>query len=194
LTPSWNPELSAQIPPRNKKPRLPLLSRGLAFHRCQSNEFDFITLAKMTRTGKDSQMIDVLVSRLDGAKRTGPGRFVAICPAHDDKTPSMTVAEKEGRVIFHCFAGCDPADVLAAVGLTFADLYPERPTYTKGRRTAQFNPYDVLKALTREAGIVTLAAAQISTGYALTTADADRVRLAHERLRDAAKLMGVRNV
>jgi hypothetical protein len=147
-----------------------------------------------TRRNRILPMIEKLTSRLDGVKRTGPGRFVAICPDHDDKNPSLTVAEKEGRVLLHCFAGCEPADVLAAVGLTFSDLYPERPAYNKGNRTAAFNPYDVLKCLTREAGIVTLAAAQVSTGHPLTTADAERVRLAHERLRDAAKLMGVRNV
>jgi hypothetical protein len=137
-------------------------------------------------------MIEKLTTRLEGVKRTGPGRFVAICPAHDDKNPSLVVTEKDGKPLFHCFAGCPPAEVLAAVGLTFADLYPERPTYTKGRRAAQFNPYDVLKCLTREAGIVTLAAAQVSTGHPLTTADAERVRLAHDRLRDAAQRLGVR--
>jgi hypothetical protein len=139
-----------------------------------------------------ANMIDVLVSRLDGAKRTGPGRYIAKCPAHPDKSPSLTIAEKDGKVLLHCFAGCEPADVLAAVGLTFADLYPEKPTYSKGNRSAAFNPYDVLKCLARESGIVTLAAAQVSTGHPLTTADAERVALAHERLRDAAQLMGMR--
>lgn len=137
-------------------------------------------------------MIEKLITRLDGVKRTGQNRYTAKCPAHPDKSPSLTVAEKEGRVIFHCFAGCEPADVLAAVGLTFSDLYPERPTHSKGQRAAPFNPYDVLKCLVRESSIVTLAAAQVSSGHPLTTADADRVALAHERLRDAAKLMGVR--
>jgi hypothetical protein len=137
-------------------------------------------------------IIAKLTSRLEGVKCTGPGRYIAKCPSHPDKSPSMTVAEKEGRVVFHCFAGCEPADVLASVGLTFGDLYPERPTYSKGGRTAAFNPYDVLKCLTREAGIITLAAAQVSTGHPLTTADADRVALAHERLRDAAQTMGIR--
>lgn len=135
-------------------------------------------------------MIEKIVLRLDGVKRTGPGRFVAKCPSHNDKSPSLAVAEKEGRVLLHCFAGCEPADILAAVGLTFSDLFPERPTYNKGQRTAAFNPYDVLKCLTREAGIVALAAGQIATGHQLTTADAERVRLADERLRDAAQLMG----
>ncbi|MBL1264521.1 CHC2 zinc finger domain-containing protein [Methylomicrobium sp. RS1] len=137
-------------------------------------------------------MIEKLITRLDGVKNMGHGRYTAKCPAHPDKSPSLTVAEKEGCVIFHCFAGCPPADVLAAVGLTFADLYPENPSYHKGQRSAAFNAYDVLKCLAREAGIVTLAAAQVSTGHPLTAADADRVALAHERLRDAALLMGIR--
>jgi hypothetical protein len=137
-------------------------------------------------------MIVKLTSRFEGVKRTGQGRFIAKCPAHADKSPSLVVSEKDGKILFHCFAGCSPSDVLGAVGLTFADLYPERPTYAKGRRSAPFNAYDVLKCLAREAGIVTLAASQVSTGHPLTTADADRVRLAHERLRDAAQLMGIR--
>jgi hypothetical protein len=145
----------------------------------------------MDTPGKGRQMIEKFTSRLEGVKRTGPGRFVAKCPNHNDKSPSLTAAEKDGRIVFHCFAGCPPADVLAAVGLTFSDLYPERPTFKKGSRSAAFNPYDVLKCLARESGIVALAAAQISTGHPLTTADADRVSLAYERLRDAAKLIGM---
>jgi len=94
--------------------------------------------------------------------------------------------------LFHCFAGCAPADVLAAIGLTFSDLYPEKLTYTKRSGKAAFNPYDVLKCLSREAGIVTLAARQISNQCPLTDDDVARVELAAERLRDAAELMGVR--
>jgi len=138
-------------------------------------------------------MIEKLITRLDGVKRTGKGQYTARCPAHNDKLPSLTVTERDGKVLFHCFAGCAPADVLAAVGLEFSDLYPERPTYNKGsRRTAAFNPYDVLKCLAREAGIVALAARQISNQCALAAEDADRVALAAERLCDAAELMGVR--
>ncbi|MEC4749075.1 CHC2 zinc finger domain-containing protein [Methylomicrobium sp. Wu6] len=137
--------------------------------------------------------IENLLNRLDAVKRTGQGRYIAKCPAHPDKSPSLAAAEKNGNIVFHCFAGCEPADVLAAIGLTFSDLYPERPTYAKGSRSAAFNPYDVLKCLVREAGIVTLAAAQVSSGHPLGSADTARVALAHERLSDAAKLIGVRH-
>ncbi|WP_020561590.1 CHC2 zinc finger domain-containing protein [Methylosarcina fibrata] len=138
-------------------------------------------------------MIEKLITRLDGVKRTGHGRYIARCPAHADKSPSLTITEKGGKILFHCFAGCEPADVLAAIGLTFSDLYPEKSTYNKGSsRTAAFNPYDVLKCLAREAGIVTLAARQIVHKAPLSETDAERVDLAYNRLRDAAELMGVR--
>jgi hypothetical protein len=136
-------------------------------------------------------MIEVLVSRLDGAKRTGYGRYIARCPAHADKSPSLSIQEQDGNVLFHCFAGCEPENVLSAVGLTFSDLYPERITYSRPKQSG-FNPYDVLKCLVREGGIIALASAQILNGEPLSRADTDRVILAHERLYDAARLVGVR--
>jgi DNA primase len=44
-------------------------------------------------------------------------QYVALCPAHDDKNPSLSLAYKDGRFLLYCHAGCDYRDVLAAVGL-----------------------------------------------------------------------------
>lgn len=61
---------------------------------------------------------DALLSRLDKVKRTGPDKWVARCPAHDDRGPSLAVRELEdGRVLVHCFAGCGADEVVGAVGL-----------------------------------------------------------------------------
>ena len=47
------------------------------------------------------------LDRLDGVKRTGAGRWLARCPAHDDKRASLAVRElDDGRVLVHDFAGC----------------------------------------------------------------------------------------
>jgi DNA primase len=43
-------------------------------------------------------MIEKLITRLEGVKRTGPGRYTARCPAHHDKSPSLVVAEREGKI------------------------------------------------------------------------------------------------
>jgi len=136
-------------------------------------------------------MINKIITRLDGLKRTGQGRYISKCPAHDDRSPSLAVTEKEGNILIKCFAGCATEDVLASIGLTFADLYPERPAHHKAK-SAAFNPYDVLSCLVRESGIVEIAARQIAAGNPLSAEDAKRITLAHERLYDAAKTIGVR--
>lgn len=81
-----------------------------------------------------TDITQTLLSRLEGVKRAGSNSigasWVARCPAHEDRDPSLTVTCKqvaEGeQVLIHCFAGCPPSDVLAAVGLEFKDLYPEK--------------------------------------------------------------------
>src|SRR5574337_497427 len=34
------------------------------------------------------------------------------CPAHDDEHPSLSVDEREGRILVHCFAGCSQDAVI----------------------------------------------------------------------------------
>ncbi len=66
--------------------------------------------------------VDVLLARLEGVRCAGPSSWVARCPAHDDRNPSLSVSVKGGRILIHCFAGCAPEAVLEAVGLTWKDL------------------------------------------------------------------------
>ena len=67
-----------------------------------------------------------LLEYLDGIRETGKGRYLARCPAHDDRNPSLSIREcDDGRVLLHCFAGCEVEDILSAVGLRFADIMPE---------------------------------------------------------------------
>jgi hypothetical protein len=58
------------------------------------------------------------------ARRTGPGRWMARCPAHHDRTPSLSITDRNGTVLVHCFAGCRQAEVIEA--LRARGLWPER--------------------------------------------------------------------
>jgi hypothetical protein len=62
------------------------------------------------------------------ARRAGPGKWQAKCPAHDDRSPSLSIKEgHDGKVLLRCWAGCDLAAVLKASGLTMANLFAGPP-------------------------------------------------------------------
>lgn len=72
---------------------------------------------------------------LNNPRKTGPGRYTARCPAHDDREPSFTIRETEdGRILLHCFTGCSTSEILAALGLKISDLFPNSHRSTSAAR------------------------------------------------------------
>jgi len=57
------------------------------------------------------------------AVRRSSGGYVACCPAHEDKSPSLSVREGEKGILVHCFAGCTLDEVCGALRLTLQDLF-----------------------------------------------------------------------
>jgi putative DNA primase/helicase len=47
-------------------------------------------------------------------KKQGNG-YLVHCPAHEDASPSLSLADGDRGLMVHCFAGCDPADIYAAI-------------------------------------------------------------------------------
>jgi hypothetical protein len=128
--------------------------------------------------------LDELLPRLDGVRRTSTG-YLARCPAHEDRGPSLSIGEREGGgILLHCFAGCEVHDVVAAIGVTLSELFPPRVDDGKPRsgRRWKHNPADLLAVVAREIEIVALAAADLSAGKTLSPQDADRVWQAHRKL------------
>lgn len=73
-----------------------------------------------------TQHFDRVLRHFPDAQRNGNG-WIARCPAHDDRDPSLSISEgDDGRVLVHCFAGCDPEAIVGAVGLSLQDLMPPR--------------------------------------------------------------------
>ena len=59
------------------------------------------------------------LQRFEKVRSTGPGRWSARCPAHEDRAPSLSVRFTGNRWLLHCHAqGCDFRDILRAIGLT----------------------------------------------------------------------------
>lgn len=50
------------------------------------------------------------------AKRTGPRSWQACCPAHEDRSPSLTISiGADGKLLLHCFAGCSFKEIIDAI-------------------------------------------------------------------------------
>ena len=68
-------------------------------------------------------MIDNILSQLNKVKKAGSNRWLACCPAHPDKSPSLSISMGAEGVLLKCFAGCETSDVAGALGLTMRDLF-----------------------------------------------------------------------
>jgi len=75
--------------------------------------------------------IDDFVARLDGVRPSKEG-YMALCPAHGDKNPSLSVNVGDGgRILLYCHARCSFESIVAALGLEASDLGPDEHWATK---------------------------------------------------------------
>jgi hypothetical protein len=100
--------------------------------------------------------IEVLLSKLQGVKKT-PAGWMARCPAHEDRRVSLSIAEgDDGTALLKCHAGCDTSAVLVAIDMELSDLFPPSPGRTAARngtatRNGQPNPNGRMFATAQDA-------------------------------------------
>ena len=137
---------------------------------------------------------DILLQHLNKVKRTRRGTWLACCPSHDDKTASLSIRElDDGRLLVHCFAGCNVNEIVESVGLTLSDLFPPPETsqrFSKGERRP-FPAADILRAILGEAKIVYMGAKHISGGNPLSGDSLKRLLLAVSRIQAALIAGGI---
>ncbi len=81
--------------------------------------------------------VDRILALLEGGRPNGQSHM-ALCPAHEDRQPSLSIGEgADGKALLKCHAGCTVTDVLDAIGLSKTDLFSE------GGRGAPLQPEPV---------------------------------------------------
>lgn len=100
----------------------------------------------------------LIEGKFDVKARRGEQRE-ARCPAHEDKRASLglkIVPNDDGgdKVVVKCQAGCPTQDVLAAVGLTFADLFTVEAKPSGAKRGSGLGREDTVYGYADEGGVV----------------------------------------
>lgn len=127
-------------------------------------------------------MIDNILPLLDKVKKAGKG-YQARCPAHDDNGPSLSLREgDDGRVLVHCHAGCTPAAVVAAIGLTMADLFPPSNTPRRPPPAPGVSRRELQAAAQFERTILFILKSDAARGKPISQHDMLRGQIARKRL------------
>ncbi len=134
--------------------------------------------------------VEVLLSRLQKVKGRN-GSWTACCPAHNDKGPSLAIREADdGRILLHCFAGCETLSVVQAVGMDMTDLFPpdnkrrDYPVEGKPRMKPAFYASDLIRILAFEALVVSICASDLRKGRKLSDEDNERLKVAQQRIEE----------
>ncbi len=127
------------------------------------------------------------VARLNKCRSKGANNWAACCPAHEDRSPSMSIsARPDGRILVHCFAGCSVDSILGAMGLEIDALFPDSIEARPEKRS--FSAAAVLECVAEETRIVFLIGCQLHRGVALSEVDRLRLGQAVNRIEEARRL------
>ena len=133
--------------------------------------------------------IENFLSRLEGVRQTQPDRWIARCPAHDDKSPSLSIREiDDGRVLIHCFAECDISQIVSAAGLELSDLFPAKPVHHAMPIRRPFSADDALRCLAFEGTLLVIASRDLADGKPLSEKEHARLLVSAARISEAARL------
>lgn len=131
--------------------------------------------------------LEAMLDRLDNVKKY-QGSFRARCPAHEGRE-ALKITLKGERILIHCFAGCGGAEVMAALGMSLSDLYPEPLGHHTPPTPKAVSVKRAAAELSGEALIILIAASDVRAGVALSDADMKRVSLAAERIHRAQEVL-----
>lgn len=107
-----------------------------------------------------------LLNRLERVRRMGEGRWIACCPAHSDKHPSLNIKlGNDDVILLQCRSGgCSAHDIVSAVGMSLTDLFPKTDHHHSPRQKYPFSAREILAAMVPESFCIALIGKQMSQG------------------------------
>jgi hypothetical protein len=133
--------------------------------------------------------VNDFLDRLARVRRLPNGKWQASCPTpahqHGDRSRGLNVCTADdGRLLVYCHAGCSIENIMAAMGLTLADLFPrrnQRPGAGAVRNPRTFSR-DIATALAHDAVLASLALEYAQKGLPVSPGDTQSMAAASGRL------------
>jgi len=94
----------------------------------------------------------------------------------------------DGVLLLHCFTGCAPASIVAAIGLQLADLFPriDEP-HAKPKRRPPVPWPDLITRLGHGLMVLIIAISDLERGKTFSSEDLDTLRAAAVAMHDAVE-------
>lgn len=84
-----------------------------------------------------SSAVQQVLDRLPDVRKSGQ-QWKAKCPAHEDRQPSLSIAQGEdGRALLKCHAGCSTEEIVQEIGLSMRDLMSDSNSTKPATRKKQ---------------------------------------------------------
>ena len=121
-----------------------------------------------------------LASGLQKVRWHGDYKFIACCPAHDDRNPSFSATDVGGKILVKCFAGCSQEEVIGA--LRNLGLWHTTSRHQIDRRKR----FDLKREFRRHQGILACGIGTIKYGVELSEFNQVELRKSIKYLREYA--------
>lgn len=152
---------------------------------------DAINLSRLT------DPVSFLLARLERVRQYATcWRTDCPCVHTSHGTLSVKVGD-DGRLLLHCFAACEVQEIVRALGLEVADLFPQRekvdlspPSRARRRELVEMGQRRAaLSVLCTEAAVIEVAGTMIERGDVLPAAELECVRIAAYRIHAAREML-----
>ena len=124
----------------------------------------------------------LILPRLNRVISRGPGQWSASCPTGNhpkgDRSRGLSIREtSEGKLLLHCFSGCDVASIVGALGLELHDLFPRSQADDRGdcgrlRAKPRVSLHAAYEALEARLWACSLAFSDLARGVPFSPVDA----------------------
>lgn len=81
------------------------------------------------------EFLNAVAVKTNSQPRLYGSGYKLICPAHDDKNPSLSISEAaDGKILLYCFSGCTVEDICNAMERPMSALFPYNKQRSKYAR------------------------------------------------------------